>query len=151
MIAQPYTIPVAETRSGHTTYRVVQDYTYQWRLPRHSVEYRLTVPAGFECDGASVPRLLWSFVGLAPDGLLRAAAVSHDYLYASRGLVGGNLKARYYSPAHEHDWQTVLWPVTRKQSDELFARLLREAGVAKRRRRLAYLAVRLFGFYAWRT
>ncbi len=40
----------------------------------------IVVPAGFETDGASVPRILWN--ALPPvEGDYAAAAVLHDYLY----------------------------------------------------------------------
>ncbi len=42
---------------------------------------RIVVPAGFCCDGASVPRGFRLF--FAPWGVYAAAAIIHDYLYAS--------------------------------------------------------------------
>lgn len=42
----------------------------------------ITVPAGFETDLASVPRLLWP--AIPPHGRHGAAAVLHDWLYKQR-------------------------------------------------------------------
>lgn len=39
------------------------------------------VPAGFECDGASIPRPLWPLIGGPLDGLHRDGALIHDWLY----------------------------------------------------------------------
>jgi len=40
----------------------------------------ITVPAGTQSDGASIPEALWS-TGLAPFGTYWLATVLHDYLY----------------------------------------------------------------------
>lgn len=79
----------------------------------------VTVPVGFECDMASVPRLpfaYWLFGGVADE-----AAVLHDYAYS--GLLG----------------------VTRKQADELFNEAMKASGTAAWRRYPMTWAVRLFG------
>ena len=39
------------------------------------------VPAGFIFDGASIPRPLWSTLGILPIGYHMPASVVHDYLY----------------------------------------------------------------------
>lgn len=44
---------------------------------------RYTVPAGFETDFASIPRLFWTFVG-HPAGQYAQAAVLHDWLYRTK-------------------------------------------------------------------
>ena len=57
----------------------------QWRLTEplhyHSPDGTVTlaIPAGFECDLASIPRIFWSL--LSPAGKYARAAVLHDYLY----------------------------------------------------------------------
>jgi hypothetical protein len=85
------------------------------------------VPAGFESDGASVPRFLWNLISpqIAPETL--RAAVAHDFLY--REQVPG-------------------W--TRKDADEMFYDLIREDGLSWWRSKLAYTGVRLFGAGAWK-
>lgn len=42
---------------------------------------RLVVPAGFETDLASIPRLLRNLPFLDPNGVSRRPAVLHDWLY----------------------------------------------------------------------
>ena len=87
---------------------------------------RLKIHAGFQSDGASVPRIAWSISGLTPDGMLRAGALMHDYLYRIRG---------HFLSA----------PTKRKDADKVFYDLMIAAGVARYRAWIAYRAVRLFG------
>lgn len=84
------------------------------------------VPAGFECDLASVPRVLWPII--APFELSPAAAVVHDYLYRNGGF----------------------GVITRKGADDILAQIMEEEGVPAWKRRAAYSAVRLFGGRAWK-
>ena len=81
------------------------------------------VPAGFGTDFASVPRLFWAV--FPPYGRFTKAAVVHDWLYRTHA-------------------------VSRKDADGIFHRIMRELGTKWWRRRLMYLAVRLFGWYGWR-
>ena len=84
---------------------------------------KIDVPKGFECDGASIPRWAWSFVGspFQPD-ILRAAVV-HDYLYRT-GSVG-----------------------SRSIADAIFRKMMLDDGVGFVRRQLIYFAVRCWGRY----
>ena len=86
----------------------------------------LTVPAGFESDGASVPRFLWSTVSPALDPRTLRAAIAHDYLY------------RTTPPG---------W--TRKEADELFYDFCREDGLSWWASQKAYWGVRIFGGSSW--
>ena len=87
----------------------------------------LVVPAGFECDGTSVPRFLWGTVSpqIHPETL--RAAIAHDYLYR-------------HAPAR--------W--TRKEADDLFYDLCRADGLSWSRAQYAYWALRIFGGSAWK-
>lgn len=84
----------------------------------------IVVPAGTKSDGASVPRAVWSISGIRPDGLIRVAALIHDWLCANKGING-----RFSS----------------EQSHRLFYLLMRHAGISKRRCQVAYWAVKVFG------
>ncbi|HWL54266.1 MAG TPA: DUF1353 domain-containing protein [Chthoniobacteraceae bacterium] len=136
---QPLNIPIKDG------YRLECDYIYRW-VDEGRI-YRIVVPAGFICDGASVPRFLWTLIGATPDGLNRAAALVHDFIYRNSGVLpngsfweeapGGRLIA------------LIDMPWTRVQADKLFARILREAGVPRLRRRLMYRGVRLGGWMSW--
>lgn len=85
------------------------------------------VPAGFEHDGASVPRVVWTLSGLVPDGLIRAAALAHDYVYR------GNVRS-----------------LTRRQADAMLHDLMVEAGISRWRAYVAWAGVRVGGWAAWK-
>ncbi|WP_232289498.1 DUF1353 domain-containing protein [Verrucomicrobium spinosum] len=147
---QPILIPVRIPGEG-SWYRLIRPWRYVWDLP-DGTRQCLVVPRGFCLDGASVPRLLWTLTGITPDGLHRAAAVAHDYLYRHAGKLPAGVH-RVLSPGV--GWETAGWKDaahvwTREEADRLFARLLRECGVGKRRRRIMYLGVRLGGWMSWK-
>lgn len=94
------------------------------RLTLDGIEFILRVPAGFETDGASVPRFLWFL--FPPIGDYYRAAVIHDYLYSRAG------------------------ECSRFLADSIFRDAMREDGVPALRRILIYYAVRIFGRRGWR-
>jgi hypothetical protein len=83
----------------------------------------VVVPAGFDTDGASIPRVFWSI--LDPFGPYFKAAVIHDWLY---------------SPHNRR--------FTRAQSDDIFKEAMYNNGLDWFRREAIYRAVRLGG---WRN
>ena len=87
----------------------------------------ISVPAGFESDGASVPRFFWRLVFPPGDSQALRAAILHDYIYRE----------------HPHGW-------TREDADKLFLTLLESDGVPRLRALLAYWGVRLFGGRSWK-
>ena len=87
--------------------------------------YYVTVPDGFVNDGASVPRIFWTISGLTRDGLIRAGALIHDWLYRRNGKL-----------------ETLT--ISRKDSDKIFYDLMRAAGISGYRAWIAYKAVRVF-------
>ena len=123
-------------------FRLADDVAYTWR---HAAEgeteavYRLVVPEGFEHDFASVPRLLWSLIAPVDLGI---ASIFHDWLYVQAGRVE---TLRWTGDG----WDPVSEPWTRRDADRLFARLMREQGVPRWRRRAAFLAVRVFAGRFW--
>lgn len=119
---------------------LLEDSTYAWCHQR--TNYCLVVPKGFQHDFASVPRQLWGLISPIDLGL---ASIFHDWLYRHKGLVTTLLWEG--DPAR---WTPRVEPWSREQADRLFARIMREQGVAKWRRRCAYLAVRLAGRRYWK-
>lgn len=89
-------------------------------------EYGITVPTGFQSDGASVPRFFWRVVFPPGDTRALLAAFAHDWIYRK----------------HPRGW-------TRPAADALFLTLLMENGVPWYSADLAYIGVRLFGWLAW--
>ena len=89
---------------------------------------KITVPAGFENDLASIPRLLtWAF---PVNGKHRWAAVVHDWLYHNKGEIEG-LK------------------LTRKQCDRIFLEGMQTMGVGRVKRSMMYRGVRTGGWTSW--
>ncbi len=87
---------------------------------------QVVISAGFRTDGASVPRVVWTILGvdrLHPS--IASAAVVHDALYA----------------AHL---------TTRAQADRAFYILAKQNGLARHRAAIMWGALRLFGWVAWR-
>lgn len=128
--------PLDSLPAPAVTYLVEQRY---WRL---EADYTcrlqgttIHVPAGFCFDLASVPRLLW--IRLAPNELGIASPLIHDWLYRHQGA----------PPAGSVE-PTRTW--SRLEADRLFRHTMAMEHVPERRRRWAYLAVRLFGCVAWR-
>ena len=138
MLNQPLNIPIKGDK-----YQLWSEYVYTWTID--DIPQRIRIPQGFEYDGASVPRAVWSISGIRPDGLLRAAATVHDWMYRHKGklphMSHQMLKDGRWQPAR-HEW-------TREEADRMFGRLMREAGCSKWRRRAAYQAVKWFGWTGW--
>ncbi len=103
-------------------YVLSEDYTY--RFGRQDI----VVPQGFTWDGASAPIRS----GVRKDGLIRAAALIHDYLYRNLGRATDALS------------------FSRKGADKLFRTIMLEVGMSRWKAGKAYLAVRWFGGWAWR-
>jgi len=92
---------------------------YAWHDPEHGF---IEVPSGFLFDGASIPRLAWTIIGVTPfDSRIIHAAVIHDWLYSTRSL-------------------------SRKFSDDVFKRIMKSEGRLNRLSiSIIYRAVRIGG------
>ena len=90
------------------------------------------VPSGFGNDLASVPRVAWPAID--PTNDVAPAALVHDWLYASRGLV--------------RPW---LPKISRAKTDAIFRRALVANGVSSARAWTMWSAVRVAGAKAWRS
>ncbi len=136
---QPLNVPI-----GKRLYRLEADYNYYWQVA--GVWHRITVPKGYKNDGASIPRLLWSFSNLTPDGLIRAAAEVHDWIYGHKGVIPFE--------SHQYEMGDRFLPVRktwkRKEADDLFLHIMKQSGIGKTDRKRAYIAVRWFGWLSWR-
>jgi len=83
--------------------------------------YDIIIKKGFITDGATIPRFAWSIVGCPLNGNYVGPSIIHDALYATNLL-------------------------SRKESDQLFIDLLKEAGVGYIKRKLFYNVLRVFGY-----
>jgi hypothetical protein len=134
IVTQPEIVPV----SGKD-YKLVSPFVCRIN------DLEFVVFEGFVFDGASIPRIAWSLLGLAPVGPHLAAACIHDLLYESRGLI----------PEHKGsvklNGERVRVRFTRKQSDEIFRDILKVSCLSSFRVDAMYRAVRWFGAKAWNT
>lgn len=92
--------------------------TQRWRL---IADYHIsghTIPAGFESDGATVPRFLWWYV--PPTGPYLPAVLIHDFLY--QHAIG-----------------------SKAQADKTFYTALQQLPVGRCKSRLMYWGVKIFG------
>lgn len=104
--------------------RMLEDYKWQllaefeYHIGEYPSDTVIRIPSGTVTDLASVPRALWSI--FPPHGRYAKAAIVHDYLYAN--AIG-----------------------TKAGADRVFYEAMAVLGVPIWRRKLMYLAVRLFG------
>lgn len=98
-----------------------------WVLDHHycitSMQWRIEISAGFQFDGASVPRALWWY---CPPmfGMTLAGALVHDALYASKRI-------------------------ERFEADAVFQDILRRSGNRNGKPKIMHAAVRAFGWWPW--
>src|SRR6056300_1720839 len=113
---------------GVRKWRITKDFYYkidgEW----------FVVPAGFEFDGASVPKFLATF--LSPVGVLLIGGLVHDYAYM-------------YGTLLKKDKKSTLGPISQKKADKIFRDINIENNGFVALNYLAYYALRLAGFVAW--
>jgi hypothetical protein len=118
-------IPVEILADGRV--RLLEDVTFSIQ-DLCGVRVEIDVPAGFVCDGASIPRMFWSIVGHPMSGGPLRAAIIHDALCA---------QART--------------PRARRFADTIFAWVMEEQCVPRWRRLAMFWAVRAYGVCVWRA
>ena len=87
--------------------------------------YKITVKKGFDFDGASIPKWLWSIYGSPLNGNYVVASLIHDGLYASQ-------------------------KVSKSVSDKIFLDVMKQSNVGYIKRTSMYLAVKMFGGKDWK-
>lgn len=107
--------------SGGKTWKLLSDFSFSGLWP-----WTITAPAGFETDGASIPRFFWRLIGPPLAGKYAPAAVLHDYLYQRQIF-------------------------TRRGSDVVFKFMMETLGVPQWKINLIYYGVRLGGWLPWRN
>ena len=113
--------------TGTRKWKIEKDFHYSLE----GVGYK--IPAGFEFDGASVPKFLATF--LSPVGVLLMGGLVHDYGYKYATLMkkdGSNIGYR-----------------DQKYMDTVFRDICIEVNGFKVLNYLAYWSLRLAGFVAW--
>jgi hypothetical protein len=110
-------------------YRLTENYRSQWE--RNGVLESIHIKAGYEWDGATIPRILWTPLGYYPMGVLTAPSLIHDYIYVNHGTFNGIDK------------------MSRKESDELFRLHCIKVGVSEKKANLMYNTIRTLGWIYW--
>ena len=90
-----------------------------------SLGYSVTVKKGFDFDGASIPKWLWSIYGSPLNGNYVVASLIHDGLYASQ-------------------------KVSKSIADKIFLDVMKQSSVGYLKRTSMYLAVTMFGGKDWK-
>ena len=90
-----------------------------------SLGCRVTIKKGFDFDGASIPKWLWSIYGSPLNGNYVVASLIHDGLYASQ-------------------------KVSKRVSDKIFLDIMKQSKVGYIKRTSMYLAVKMFGGKDWK-
>jgi hypothetical protein len=96
----------------------------------------------WQCDGVSIPRWLWSLLGVRPGGRVRLAAIWHNWLYYNCGYV---CVRRLTGGFWEYEWRNF----TKTQCDVMFLEWMVWAGVQDHRSIRCFLGVYLFARKAW--
>ena len=103
---------------------LVADWHVEGLLQDGRVLY-LDIKAGFTFDGASIPRALWRVCGHPLEAPRIAAALAHDWLYASKAM-------------------------TRADADMIYRTICEWVGIGAFSRNVEYGALRLCGWKAWK-
>ena len=106
--------------------------TEDWKYNIEGEEY--VIPAGFQFDGASIPKFLRSF--FSPVGVLMIGGLVHDYAYKYKTLLKKNKK-------------DTMGDLTQKRADEIFRDINIIVNGFYTMNRLAYWSLRIGGFMAW--
>ena len=136
---------------GDRLYLLVEDWTFTWNYTE-VVESCINVPAGFVYDGASIPRMFWRIFGVTPDGVHRAAAIVHDWIYTFDGDVpSGSITRSVLQPDCTYKKLDTIDKWTQKDCDKFFKKMLLDTPLPRWKVQTMYIAVRLFGWSKWKN
>ena len=108
------------------------EITKDWKYNINGKNY--VIPAGFQFDGASIPKFLRTF--FSPVGVLLMGGLVHDYMY----------KYTACKPARPNK---ALLIVDQKRADQIFRDINIEVNGFYFMNYLAYWSLRIGGFVAW--
>ena len=111
-----------------------------WKFWHNGIEY--IIPAGFQFDGASIPKFLRTF--FSPVGVLLIGGLVHDYMYKYACLKPVPVGDKYGRTGKE---QLLL--VDQKKADQIFRDINIEVNGFYFMNYLAYWSLRIGGFVAW--
>ena len=108
------------------------ELTEDWKYNIDGEEY--VIPAGFQFDGASIPKFLRSF--FSPVGVLLIGGLVHDYAYKYKTLLKKNKKQ-------------TMGEIDQKRADDIFRDINIIVNGFYSMNYLAYWSLRIGGFVAW--
>jgi hypothetical protein len=108
------------------------EVTEDWKYNIDGEEY--VIPAGFQFDGASIPKFLRSF--FSPVGVLLIGGLVHDYAYKYKTLLKKNKKQ-------------TMGEIDQKRADVIFRDINIIVNGFYSMNYLAYWSLRIGGFVAW--
>ena len=121
-----------KTLGGYTRRWMIVD-TFSFSIPGYPL---IVIPSGFVFDGASIPK---PFRGLlSPVGALLIPAIVHDYVYGHHCILledDASIRYRQF--------------ITKAESDTLFLEIANQVNGLSIINKVAYSAVKYFGFRAW--
>lgn len=126
---------------GTNCYELDADYVYEWAADGYN--WTIVVPEGFVFDGASIPWITQFVIGKWDLGI--GPPCVHDWIYKWKG----NLPTGSFMRETDDNTHIVCEPWKRYEADRLFCRHMRAVGVPQWKRRMAYRAIRLGGWWAW--
>ena len=107
--------------------------TKDWKYNLNGNEY--VIPAGFQFDGASIPKFMRTF--FSPVGVLLIGGLVHDYMYK-------------YTMCKPSRSKVAFLIVDQKRADQIFRDINIEVNGFYFMNYLAYWSLRAGGFVAWR-
>jgi hypothetical protein len=116
-------MPQVTAAAAKSVWRLIEPYHVKIGLSDGNV-YSFWIKAGFEFDGASIPRALWRLCGHPMEAPRIAAALVHDWLYRAQLTDRGT-------------------------ADDIFNALCKEVGMPWWRTGPEWAALRAFGWAAW--
>jgi len=143
MIHYPILKPVRIKTIGYSWYKQIFVWLISTRKFEIVDDYYLfipwlqetvKIPKGFIFDGASIPRIFWSF--LAPTGILFIPAIFHDYGYK-------------YNKWLDKDGNDIHYHAGKDFFDKQFAKLAKWINDMPILDYIAYYALKYCGYFSW--
>jgi hypothetical protein len=122
---------------------------------------RITIKAGFEYDGATIPRWSWSILGKSPKGTHDAGTIFHDIVYMlvkniqDHALLGRSAdECTHIFEIHQSGkWRKAVQRMSRKECDQIMFDIIETtqgANLSRFQRVAMYYAIRLGGGKYWK-
>lgn len=123
--------------------KLCEQWKCRWRY--NGVERFMSVVDGYIYDGGSVPRPVWSILGITPSGPGDCGFLPHDVGYRAKG--GEKPEAYLGCSITDANGNTVI--VSREEMDWVLGAGMRFGGIAAHRVAIAVPFVRVFGKRHW--